>query len=217
MTPPSRAPGAPSARQDWAALARRLTPLIRSRLRPKRLRHTLGVARTARDLALSQGLDPAKAGLAGLLHDCAKGLDRGESERLLKRLRLDPLERALPALWHAPLGALLARSLYGIQDREILEAIRFHSTGSPRLGALGRILYVADFIEPGRDFPGLGRLRGLARENFSKALKGVVAGKISFLAQKGMRIHPVSVQFYNSLLESGSKIPPKSPVKTIPK
>lgn len=126
---------------------------LASTLRPKRFRHTLGVAHTAAMLAACHGADVKRAELAGMLHDCAKYLTGSEMIQQCERngLAMSPVERENTALLHGKLGAWLAGTRYGIRDAEILSAIEYHTTGRPAMGLLEKILYIADYIEPDRD------------------------------------------------------------------
>ena len=125
---------------------------LRSKLAPQRYEHTLSVSFTCMNLAMRYGYDMGKAELAGLLHDCGK---RFSDEIILKKCLkhkipvTDAEYKTLPVL-HAKYGAWLAEYKYGIQDPEILDAIRCHTTGKPNMGMLDKILYIADYLEPRR-------------------------------------------------------------------
>ena len=125
---------------------------LKKKLDPFRFEHTLGVAYTCQALAMRYEYDLQKAELAGLLHDCAKRFDN--ETMLLKCLKREiPMtdgELRDPSLLHAKLGAWYAREKYGIDDQEILTAIECHTTGKKDMSLLDKILYVADYIEPGR-------------------------------------------------------------------
>jgi predicted HD superfamily hydrolase involved in NAD metabolism len=182
---------------DERALAARL----KSGLKSARYAHTLGVVKTARTLAKMHGVDPERAALAAWLHDWAKALDREAMKRLLVRAGVDRQERALPALWHAPVGAYLARRDFAVSDPEILRAIRFHTTGSPGQTPLQKLLFVADYIEPGRPkWPELPALRRLARRDLGAAWSQVLKEKLMDLILRGRPLHPRSLAAYNSSL-----------------
>jgi predicted HD superfamily hydrolase involved in NAD metabolism len=165
-------------------------------------RHCEGVAATAQALAPALGVDPQQAWLAGWLHDCAKEMAPAQARRLLDAAGADSAEKALPALWHAPLGALLARRRHGVADRRVLSAIRWHSTGRAGMGALERLLFLADYIEPNRDFPGLKALRKLALRDVEQAFAQVAALKLAHLVAQRRIVHPRTLQLYNSLLKN---------------
>jgi predicted HD superfamily hydrolase involved in NAD metabolism len=164
-----------------AALLEAADEFARTRLSEGRYGHTLRVADTAEDLAHLHGLDPARTRLAALLHDAAREMEPGEFLRLAEEWGLDvgEPERQSPKLLHAPVAAELARRELGVEDEEVLGAIRAHTVGRAEMGPLALALYVADKIEPARDYPSVGRIRELAREDLreaaTEALRRVVA------------------------------------------
>jgi predicted HD superfamily hydrolase involved in NAD metabolism len=166
----------------------------RSRLSNGRYEHTLRVAVTAEDLALAHDLDANRARLAALLHDAARETGPEGFLELADKWRLqvgDP-ERQSPKLLHGPVAAELARRELGIEDEEVLEAIRSHTTGRPGMGPLALVLYVADKIEPARDYPSVGRLRTLARENLYQAAEEALRRAITNNEARGKTTHPAS-------------------------
>lgn len=180
---------------DEKALAARL----RSALKLARFEHTRGVVKTVDRLARQHGLDSTRARVAAWLHDCGKALERDAMKPLLARANADAQERALPALWHAPVGAYLAHHEYGVRDREILDAIRYHSTGAPRSTPLQMALFVADYIEPGRPaWPELPSLRRLARRDLKAAWAQVLRYKLIDLLERERPLHPRSLAAYHS-------------------
>ncbi len=175
---------------------------LKKALKAARWEHTKGVARQAGLLAARHGVDPDRAELAGLLHDCGKALEREKMRPLLTRAGVDAQERLMPGLWHAPVGAYLARRHYGIRDGEILRAVRFHSTGAPRQTPLQRILFVADYTEPGRPWPEAKPLRALALKNLDQAYLEVLKLKLDDLIQRARPLHSRSVSAYHDALKS---------------
>ena len=168
--------------------------LSRSRLTEKRYGHTLRVAYTAEDLARVHGLDTDRARLAALLHDAARETGPDEFLRLADEWELlvgEP-ERQSPKLLHGPVAAELGRRELGVDDEEVLEAVRAHTTGKPLMEPLALALYVADKIEPARDYPSVGRLRALARENLYTAAAECLRRAIDHNEQRGRPIHPAS-------------------------
>lgn len=147
---------------------------LQKTIKPGRYVHTLGVAETAERLAAKYGVDPKRAYLAGLLHDCAKWMNYEDMVGLVKGNVPDVTEDELanePVL-HAPAGMLVARRDYGVQDPEILSAIRRHTVGSGGMTALEKLIYTADFVEPNRKpFPGLDEARSLAETDLNAATK----------------------------------------------
>lgn len=157
---------------------------LQSSLTEKRLRHTAGVIQTAIELAVHYGADTKKAQIAALLHDCAKYV----SENDLVRMSQDT-EKILPVL-HAEVGAVLASSVYGVNDPEILQAIRLHTTGDANMSLLDKIIYLSDMIEPSRSYPGVELLRsdGNIDDRILKALTHCV----NYLEKKGGKVHPAT-------------------------
>ena len=158
-----------------------------------RYHHTLGVADTAQRLAANCDVDPMRARLAGLLHDCAKSLPYGEMRRLVEENVPDADEAELDAepVLHAPAGLVLARRDYGVRDAAILQAIRRHTLGGPGMTAMDALIYVSDFIEPGRrPFPGLEDARALAEKDIFAAMALSARLSASYLTSRGKSPHP---------------------------
>jgi predicted HD superfamily hydrolase involved in NAD metabolism len=168
--------------------------LARSRLSGKRYAHTVRVADTAERLARVHHLDPARTRLAALLHDAAREIEPEEFLRLAERwgLPVGEPERQSPKLLHAPVAAELARRELGVEDEEVLEAIRAHTTGQPGMGPLALTLYVADKIEPARDYPSVERLRELVSNDLRVAAAEALRRAISHNEERGRSIHPDS-------------------------
>lgn len=161
-----------------------------------RWHHTLGVADTAERLAARYGVNPKKARLAALLHDCAKSLPYGEMRRIVSANVPDADEAELDAepVLHAPAGMVLARRDYGVRDPGILQAIRRHTLGGDHMTPMDALIYVSDFIEPGRkSFPGLEEARALAETDIFAAMR--LSAKLSndYLISRGQQPHPKTV------------------------
>jgi predicted HD superfamily hydrolase involved in NAD metabolism len=180
-----------------------LAKLLKPQLKSGRFRHTQGVVRTAARLARRHKISVKRVEIASWLHDCAKGLDAGAMKSMRQGAKLDAFEMALPPLWHAPIGAYLAKKIYGVRDKEILQAIRFHSTGAPKMTPLQKALFVADYIEPGRPaWPELKPLRKLALKNLDLAFLEVLGHKMTDLLKHKRHLHPRSVSAYHFALKS---------------
>lgn len=182
------------------------TTLIKNRLSKNRYEHSLGVAQTARSLALSYGVDPEQAYLAGILHDYAKELT---NQKLLEfgkmyDLILDDAEIREPALLHGPVGAVLLQKELGINNSEILTAIRYHTTGCGNMDKLTQIIYIADYIEPNRNFPGVEILREITYNNLSQGVLQGLNQTIKYVLENNQLLHFLSVQARNWLLLSGT-------------
>lgn len=175
---------------------------VSSVLSQKRLRHTLGVVQTAQELAERFGADVAAAKWAALLHDCAKKIDDDEAMAMCLAwgVEMDDILTGSPKLIHGPLGAEIARREYGMDDEEVLDAIRFHSTGKPNMSLLCKILYLADMIEPGRVFAQAKALRMLAQVDLDEALRLSMDVSIGHILHQGELLHPLTVYARNFLL-----------------
>lgn len=177
-----------------AELLEEADTLTRSRLSENRYAHVLGVAETAEELALTHGLPPQKTRLAALLHDAAR---ESSPEELLESargygLKPDDFTKERPMLLHGPVAAEEARCELGVKDQEVLEAVRVHTTGAPEIGPLALAVYVADKIEPGRDYPSVGKLRELAREDLREAATAILRATEAHNENRGRPTHPDS-------------------------
>lgn len=175
---------------------------LEKRLSGKRFSHSMGVAETAVALAKRFGSDVDKARLAGILHDCAREVP---SNTLLQTAEasgivLCDIERLEPVLIHAKLGARMAQAEYGVTDADILQAIALHTTGGPVMTPLDKIIFLADFIEPGRDYPGVDALRLLAKTDLNRAVLAACDQTISFLLEERRLLHPATIEGRNALL-----------------
>lgn len=174
---------------------------VHAQMPERRWVHTEGVMRTAAALAERFGGDAAKADLAAILHDVAKYWPIARMEAVIREERL-PADLLVfdKELWHAPVGAVAAERDYGIDDPEVLDAIRYHTSGREGMTLLDKIVWVADLIEPGRDFPGVDKIRELAHHNLDAALLAGFDTTISFLLQRGRRIYPLTFLARNDLI-----------------
>ena len=174
------------------------------RLPVDRYMHTLGVEFTAASLAMKHGCDVGKARLAGLLHDCAKGIESSEYISLCDKYNrsINDAERSNPGLLHAKLGGFFAMRKYHVTDMDIVDAIICHTTGKPDMTLLEKILYVADYIEPGRsDLPKLTELRKKAFEDIDAALFELLELTMAHIKSKGYVIDPMTEKTYLYYLE----------------
>ncbi|MBS4031029.1 MAG: bis(5'-nucleosyl)-tetraphosphatase (symmetrical) YqeK [Clostridiales bacterium] len=175
---------------------------LAKKLTPQLFEHCAGVAETAARLATQLNYDPDRARLAGWLHDCAREWSPAQLLRFAQAnsIEVDKVSRCQPILLHGPVGALLAQN-WGLHDYEILSAIRYHTLGYPGMSLLAQIVYIADKIEPGRSYPGVEQLRKKVSHNFDEGLIHSAAQSISYVLQKRQIIHPLTVTFYNWLVE----------------
>ena len=171
--------------------------MLFSDLTVKRFAHTLAVADTARRLALLHGLDPIKAEIAGLLHDCAKCLPLEEMQRIARENHLTEDAAILEsgALLHSVVGAHLARTRYGCEDAEIIAAILSHTTGKAGMSRLDMAVWLADTIEPTRaPYPLLDKTRMLAGLSLEKAMITSLEGTLQHVRKKGDAVHPATME-----------------------
>lgn len=175
--------------------------LVKDQLTEHRYIHTLGVMETAIKLADLYGADEKKAELSAIFHDYAKFRPKEEmKEIILSQGMPKELLQYNSELWHAPVGAYLAEKEAGITDPEILNAIRFHTSGRPGMTLLEKIVYLADYIEPGRQFPGVDEVRELAQTDLNSALIKAIQNTILFLMKKGQTVYPDTFYTYNDLV-----------------
>ncbi|MGN0515307.1 MAG: bis(5'-nucleosyl)-tetraphosphatase (symmetrical) YqeK [Lachnospiraceae bacterium] len=173
---------------------------LKKRLTKDRYIHTLGVANTCVSLAMSLGTDLDRAYMAGLLHDCAKCIPDDEKIAKCERhnIEIADIERKSPYLLHTKLGAHIALNKFGVTDEEILSAILCHTTGKPEMTELELILFVADYIEPGRDrAPRLKEIRMEAFRDIKHAAYMILKDTLSYLEQKGNPIDDMTVKTFN--------------------
>lgn len=176
---------------------------LEKRLKPSRFRHSLGVAETAVKLAKRFGADEEQARVAGLLHDCAREFRNEDmvKEAEKRGIAIGEVERSMPLLLHADIGAVRVRELYGVEDPAISQAIARHTVGGPEMTVLDKIIWYADMIEPGRDFPGVDELRELGRmASLDAMLLAGLSHSIVFVVEKEHLIHPATVLARNEIL-----------------
>lgn len=173
--------------------------IIRGRLTPARFRHSLAVAEEAERLARKYGADPAKARTAGILHDILK--DAGEDAQLQIfqdfAILLDNVERQAPKLWHARAGAVFIEKVLGVEDGDIVTAVRYHTTGRAGMSLLEKVLFIADFTSADRDYKDVDVMRRLADEDLSAAMRYALSYTIRDLVKKQAAIHPDTLAAYN--------------------
>ena len=180
---------------------------LKSKLTPERYAHVLSVRELALDLAKRYDADLRKVNLAALLHDCAKWMRTSEQYEAAENhdIQLNEIERHNPSLLHALIGVEFAVSRFKVDNPEILNAIRIHTTGSGKMTLIDKILYVADFAEPKRNHAEAHSVRELAYQDLNKAVFEVSRYKIEHLLAKGVLIHPYTIDAYNSALREISE------------
>ncbi len=191
-----------------ASEIKKLRKQMKKVLEPKRYEHTLGVAYTAATLAMVHGEDVDKALTAGMLHDCAKCIEFEKQIKICEKnhMVLSGAEREKDSrLIHAKSGSVLAKEKYGVEDDDILNAISYHTTGRPGMSSLEKIIYIADYIEPGRsagrrsspDYAGsLMEVRKMAYRNLDEALFKILGDILVYLKEEGGTIDPMTQKTY---------------------
>jgi len=172
---------------------------LQSALSIERYIHTMGVVKAAEKLAKRYKADVAKAQYAALLHDCAKDYPPDMKRRFCREYHVpvDDIMLGTIDLTHAFLGAEVAKREYLVDDEEILDAIRYHTTGRPNMALLEKIIFIADYIEEGRKkFDTLDKARELAFEDIDKAMAFILKSTIEYVKERKRPLHPLSVEAY---------------------
>lgn len=173
---------------------------LKENLSPLRYEHTLSVSFICTALAMRYGCDLNQAELAGLLHDCAKYY---RNDEMIKKCRKQGIlltddELKAPVVLHAKYGAWLAEHKYNIAEQEVLNAIRWHTTGRPDMSLLEKIVFTADYIEPRRDrAPDLPHVRSLAFMDLDECVFQILSNTLEYLESKGNFVDTVSKQAYD--------------------
>ena len=177
-----------------------LRPVALSYLKHKRIPHVLGTEQEAIRLAERYGADVEKARVAALLHDCTKKLDMDAQLALCDHygIELDELERVSLKLLHSKTGAALARDVFGV-DEEIYNAIWWHTTGHAGMTLLEKIIYLADYIEPSRDFPGVDKLRQVCYKDLNEGLCLGLEMTIQEMTDMGNPVHRATLEARDAL------------------
>ncbi|MBD7983092.1 bis(5'-nucleosyl)-tetraphosphatase (symmetrical) YqeK [Sporosarcina sp. Sa2YVA2] len=177
---------------------------IKNRLPLKRYEHVLRVADTAKNLAVKFNVSAEKAEQAALFHDIAKFMEPAHMREIIENDG-DSREFSLfdfhHELWHASAGRIIAREEFGVADQDILNAIRYHTTGRAGMSTLEKVIYIADLIEPGREFPGIAQLRDTNGKSIHDLMNDCVSHSILYLIGKRVAVHPDSIDCYNELVQ----------------
>ncbi|MDD6218672.1 MAG: bis(5'-nucleosyl)-tetraphosphatase (symmetrical) YqeK [Selenomonadaceae bacterium] len=176
---------------------------LKSRLKPSRFLHSEGVAETAAFLGERFQLDIEQCRVAGLLHDCARQYSdkqlQAEADR--RGISYGDVDKAMPLLLHAYIGASLVKEDYGVTDQAICQAIFRHTVGGAGMTELDKVIYFADMIEPNRDYPQVEELRRLSRlASLDEMFFAGLVQSLNFVLKKGSLVHPDTVTAYNEIL-----------------
>ncbi|MYL33400.1 HD domain-containing protein [Pontibacillus yanchengensis] len=177
--------------------------VVKPKLKQERYDHTVRVMETSIQLAQTYGVDEKKAEIAAIFHDYAKYRPIEEMRRWIQTTYLPKdLLHYHHELWHGPVGAKLVEREVGIHDREILESIHYHTTGRSHMTPLDKVIFLADYIEPGRKFPGLSDVRAAAWMDLNHGCWMAAKNTIQFLMSKNQPIYPETFNAYNALTKA---------------
>lgn len=180
----------------------RMEQYLKDNLKQSRFEHSLSVRDTAIKLAKAYDEDVLKAKIAGLVHDCAKNLEDAVMINIVKEhgYSIDEISLNSPQLLHGLAGSIIAREEMEIHDEDILSAITFHTTGRKNMSKLEKIIYIADYVEPLRKFPGVEELRKAAAENLDSALLKSFDMTIKYVLERNQLLHINTVEGRNYLI-----------------
>jgi len=176
---------------------------LKNSISPKRYIHSINVSITAKNLAEFYHCDVSKAEIAGLVHDCARDIDRALQVKFLEEegIVVDELTLSVKELLHGPAAVHICKSVFDIEDEDILTAVRYHTTGRENMSLLEKIIYLSDFIEPGRSFDGVEELRRLAYEDLDRALLLAFNSSIRYILSQNGLIQMNTILSRNYLLK----------------
>ena len=177
--------------------------IIGKRMKSARFRHSKNVAKEAVRLAKKYGADVQKAEIAGILHDATKESTEEEQMELIERagIELTELERSSHKLWHAISGSAFIQVELGIEDEDIINAIRYHTTGRKGMTLLDKVIFIADFTSADRDYEGVEMMRKIADKDLDEAVLEGMSFTMADLAQRKLTIAPDTFAGYNEMAE----------------
>ena len=175
--------------------------IISKRMKSARFKHSKNVAKEAVRLAKKYGADPKKAEIAGILHDATKETDEKEQMALIRRagIELSEMERSSPKLWHAISGSAFVQVELDVTDPEIIDAIRYHTTGRAGMTLLDKVIFIADFTSADRDYDGVDKMRKVADKDLDEAVLEGMSFTIADLSQRKLTIAPDTFRGYNEM------------------
>ncbi|EPZ44326.1 bis(5'-nucleosyl)-tetraphosphatase (symmetrical) YqeK [Alicyclobacillus acidoterrestris] len=174
---------------------------VKNSLTPHRLRHVEGVVATAVELAKQVHIPEEQAEVAAWLHDIAREWPWEKLTEASQTIEVPAGFASIPMLLHGPIAAHLGKVQYGITDEQILDAVRYHTTGRPNMTTLDMVLFVADAIEPGRNYTGVDEIRAAAAHSLQSAVRLSIDNTIRFLVDAGKPLFPLTVLTRNELLK----------------
>lgn len=167
---------------------------IEKNLNEKRKKHIYGVVETAKKLAEQYGSDPKKAETAALFHDMFRSTPVEILNMFVRQLHLDPVLMNNANLAHGPIAAVIMQRDYGIEDEDIINAVRYHTTGRENMSLLEKIIYLADAMEPGRAYPGVDQLREIAEESLDQACLFSMERSINYIRERNLFLHEDTIK-----------------------
>ncbi|MDF2673969.1 MAG: hypothetical protein K0R09_2235 [Clostridiales bacterium] len=181
---------------------------ISLKLSEKRFHHSLNVEIEAIELSKLYGSDEEKTKVAAIAHDLAKAFSDDELIKMAQKysIKIDEIQYNFPQLLHGSVAAHICSDRFGISDLDILNAITYHTTGRKNMSLLDKIIYLADVIETGRYFPGVEEIRKIALKDIDNALILACNSTLIYLTKENYLIHPLTIEFRNSLLLKGGNI-----------
>ncbi len=187
----------------YAGSRKELIAKVKEQVSEKRFKHILGVEQAALELARANDYELEKASVAALVHDYAKERSEAEFKALIVQTGLEQdLLNWNNFIWHGVVGAEIIKKELKITDEEILNAVRRHTVGAKEMTMLDQIVYVADYIEPGRDFPGVDQARQLAAESLRAAVEFETKHTLLYLMNNDKTIYPAAILTYNAYVAS---------------
>ncbi len=176
--------------------------LIKGRMGERRYIHSVNVSESAVRLAKVYGADEEKAKIAGILHDCCKEIEKDEMLQIIADggIILDAVEQNSSKLWHAIAGSVYIQNELGIDDEDIINSVRYHTTGRAGMSLLEKVIFTADFISAERDYPDVDVMRKKAFEDLNSAMLYALKFTIKDLSRRELPIHSNAVDCYNDIL-----------------
>ncbi|MGZ4106631.1 MAG: bis(5'-nucleosyl)-tetraphosphatase (symmetrical) YqeK [Tumebacillaceae bacterium] len=173
--------------------------MVEDVLSPRRFKHVCGVVETADLLAKRFGADPEKARIAAWAHDYAREWAVDRWYEVARERQIDPAFMEVPELMHGPIVATMLPELFGVEDEDVANAVRYHTSGRAGMSLLEKVVCLADYLEPGREFPGVDALRAKAETDIDDALASAFDGTIRHLLDRHKPIFPLTVVARNDL------------------
>lgn len=179
--------------------------LAQNTLSEYRFYHSKMVAKAAKELAMKYGVDAEKAELAGILHDITKEMPLNNQLQLLQDndIMLDSVTKSNSQILHAVSGAVYCEFVLGVKDKEVFDAIRFHTTARANMSLLEKIVFIADFISDDRTYPDIEIMRQEAQKSLEHGMKYALSYVIGSLVERGRCVHPDAIDAYNEIIMKG--------------